>query len=123
MSAKVIFYALSQKSLDSKEKVPEQAQLVMYYSLAIGHHVGVIDCLKPVLTCPLDDYQTWITQLPIGDAQCKMVGLQKFGEITLVLRCKRWLTNRATFRSTRQTLSTLACATSSWRGSLPVVAR
>lgn len=36
MSAKVIFYALSQKFLGSKEKVPEQAQQVMYYSLAIG---------------------------------------------------------------------------------------
>ncbi|QZN97154.1 formate hydrogenlyase maturation HycH family protein [Symbiopectobacterium purcellii] len=83
MSGKAIFYALSQKFLDSKEKVPEQAQQVMYYSLAIGHHVGVIDCLKPVLTCPLDDYQAWIAQLPTGDAQRKMAGLLKFGEITL----------------------------------------
>lgn len=83
MSGKAIFYALSQKFLDSKEKVPEQAQQVMYYSLAIGHHVGVIDCLKPVLTCPLDDYQRWIAQLPVGDAQRKMAGLLKFGEITL----------------------------------------
>lgn len=80
---KVIFYALSQKFLDSKEKVPEQAQQVMYYSLAIGHHVGVIDCLKPVLTCPLDGYQAWIAQLPAGEAQRKMAGLMKFGEITL----------------------------------------
>lgn len=79
----VIFYALSQKFLDSKEKVPEQAQQVMYYSLAIGHHVGVIDCLKPILTCALDGYQEWIAQLPAGEAQRKMAGLLKFGEITL----------------------------------------
>lgn len=81
--ARVIFYALSQKFLDSKERVPEQAQQVMYYSLAIGHHVGVIDCLKPVLRCPLDGYQAWIAQLPAGEAQRKMAGLLKFGEITL----------------------------------------
>lgn len=83
MSARAIFYALNQKFLDSKDKVPEQAQQVMYYSLAIGHHVGVIDCLKPVLTCALDDYRRWIAQLPPAEARRKMEGLLKFGEITL----------------------------------------
>ncbi|RLM23891.1 formate hydrogenlyase maturation protein HycH [Brenneria alni] len=83
MSAQVIFYALSQKFLDTKDKVPEQAQQVMYYSLAIGHHVGVIDCLKRVLVCPQADYQRWIGQLAEGEAKRKMAGLLKFGEITI----------------------------------------
>ncbi|MCL2897347.1 formate hydrogenlyase maturation HycH family protein [Brenneria tiliae] len=83
MSKQVIFYALNQKFLDSKDKVPEQAQQVMYYSLAIGHHVGVIDCLKPVLNCPQADYQRWIGQLAAGEAQRKMAGLLKFGEIVI----------------------------------------
>ncbi|MBJ7220273.1 MULTISPECIES: formate hydrogenlyase maturation HycH family protein [unclassified Brenneria] len=83
MSAQVIFYALSQKFLDSKDKVPDQARQVMYYSLAIGHHVGVIDCLKQVLICPQADFQRWIGQLAEGEAKRKMSGLLKFGEIVI----------------------------------------
>ncbi|WP_192458280.1 formate hydrogenlyase maturation HycH family protein [Musicola keenii] len=83
MNAKVMFYALNQKFLDSRDKVPEQAQQVMYYSLAIGHHVGVIDCLKRVLECPLADYEGWVGQLEDGDAKRKMLGLLRFGEITI----------------------------------------
>lgn len=87
MSTQVIFYALSKKFLDEQDKpkgsVPEKAQQVMYYSLSIGHHVGVIDCLKKILVCPLDDYKRWIAQLPEGEAQRKMAGLMKFGEIMI----------------------------------------
>ncbi|CNH28332.1 hydrogenase-4 subunit J [Yersinia frederiksenii] len=83
MSAKVIFYALNQKFLDSDDDMPEQAQQVMYYSLAIGHHVGVIDCLKAIMECPLAEYQQWFGQLPEGEAHRKMAGLLKFGEITI----------------------------------------
>ncbi len=45
----------------------------MYYSLAIGHHVGVIDCLNVVLECPLTDYQQWLTLLEEGPhgAKCR----------------------------------------------------
>ncbi|MFC3396127.1 formate hydrogenlyase maturation HycH family protein [Brenneria rubrifaciens] len=103
MSAKVIFYALSQKFLDTKDNpdakgaadikdpVPQQAQQVMYYSLAIGHHVGVIDCLKKILICPQPDYQRWIAQLPEGEAKRKMAGLLKFGEITIDISHTRLL--------------------------------
>ncbi|KML68581.1 formate hydrogenlyase maturation HycH family protein [Pectobacterium peruviense] len=76
----VIFWSLRQKFLDS-ESVPEQPQQVMYYSLAIGHHVGVIDCLKAELTCDLDRYPQWTAMLGTGDAQRKMNGLLTFGEI------------------------------------------
>ncbi|MCD1126634.1 formate hydrogenlyase maturation HycH family protein [Jinshanibacter sp. LJY008] len=81
---KVVFYLLNQKFLDSDEDMPEQAQQVMYYSLAIGHHVGVIDCLKTLMECPTEKYRLWIAQLPEGgEARRKMEGLIKFGEITI----------------------------------------
>ncbi|NPE59767.1 HycH family protein [Dickeya dadantii] len=79
----VRFYALNRKFLDSRDKIPEQAQQVMYYSLAIGHHVGVIDCLKQVLHCPLAEYEGWVGQLSDEEARRKMLGLLRFGEITI----------------------------------------
>lgn len=81
--AKAVFWSLRQKFLDSDDDMPAQAQQVMYYSLAIGHHVGVIDCLNTELSCPLAQYQTWIEQFPEGEAQRKMLGLLTFGEITI----------------------------------------
>ena len=81
---KVVFYSLNQKFVDSDDDLPEQAQQVMYYSLAIGHHVGVIDCLKTLMECPTEKYQQWIAHLPEGGkARSKMEGLMKFGEITI----------------------------------------
>jgi hydrogenase-4 component J len=84
-SEKVIFYALNQKFMDSDDDVPQDAasRQVMYYSLAIGHHVGVIDCLRAVIDCPFDAYREWIAQLPEGEARRKMEGIFKFGEITI----------------------------------------
>ena len=71
--------------MDSDDDVPKDAasRQVMYYSLAIGHHVGVIDCLKAFIDCSLEAYREWISQLPEGEARRKMEGLFKFGEITI----------------------------------------
>ncbi|SUC02758.1 hydrogenase-4 component J [Proteus penneri] len=69
--AKVYFWSLRQKFVDSDDDIPEQAQQVMYYSLAIGHHVGMIDCLKTELVCPLEKYKAWIDLLPEGEAKRK----------------------------------------------------
>ncbi|WP_279156593.1 formate hydrogenlyase maturation HycH family protein [Obesumbacterium proteus] len=88
----VVFWSLRQKFLDSGD-VPEQAQQVMYYSLAIGHHVGVIDCLNTELTCSLEEYQRWISLLPEGDALRKMRGLLTFGEITIDITHTQMLAN------------------------------
>lgn len=85
MSGKVIFYSLSQKFLERKEDIPAEAKQVMYYSLAIGHHLGVIDCLKPVLECPLDGFQRWIGRLPEGEARRKLEGVLRWGEINIDL--------------------------------------
>ncbi|WP_018609277.1 formate hydrogenlyase maturation HycH family protein [Uliginosibacterium gangwonense] len=83
MASKVVFYALSQKFLEREEDMPAAAKQVMYYTLAVGHHIGVIDCLKQVLACPLDGYQNWIARLPEGEARRKLEGLLRFGEINI----------------------------------------
>jgi len=84
MNSKVVFYALSQKFLEREEDTPPQAKQVMYYTLAVGHHIGVIDCLKTVLECPLEGFQSWIARLPAeSDARRKFEGLLRFGEINI----------------------------------------
>ncbi len=55
----------------------------MYYSLAIGHHVGVIDCLRVALRCPLAEYHQWIASLEDEQARRKMQGVVTFGEIII----------------------------------------
>ena len=66
MSEKVVFSQLSRKFIDENDATPAEAQQVVYYSLAIGHHLGVIDCLEAALTCPWDDYLAWIATLDIN---------------------------------------------------------
>jgi hydrogenase-4 component J len=83
MADKIIFYSLSQKFLEREEDIPAEAKQVMYYSLAIGHHLGVIDCLKPILECPLEGYKRWIERLPEGEARRKLEGALRFGEINI----------------------------------------
>ena len=80
---KVTFWSLRQKFVDSDDDMPAESQQVMYYSLAIGHHVGMIDCLKTELECGLEGYTEWLKRLPEGDARRKLRGLLTFGEITI----------------------------------------
>lgn len=81
--SKVTFYAVGRKFIESKKSPPKSEQLV-FYSLAIGHHVGIIDCLEPKLTLPTDGYVAWIDHLPKdGEAYSKLQHLMKFGEITI----------------------------------------
>lgn len=82
MSGKVIFYRLGQKFLERREDIPSEAKQVVYYSLAIGHHIGVIDCLQPVLECPLEAFEAWIAKLA-ADARGKLEGIGKWGEINV----------------------------------------
>ncbi|QLK63311.1 formate hydrogenlyase maturation protein HycH [Enterobacteriaceae bacterium Kacie_13] len=84
---KVIFYSLSSKFVDEKsaqKRSSQKVQEVIYYSLAIGHHLGVIDCLKSRLECPLNGYRQWIDCLPQNsEARRKLSGVQRFGEINI----------------------------------------
>ena len=83
-NSRVRFATVNQKFVETKEEIPESAKEVMYYSLAIGHHIGVIDCFKTLFECSYDDYKRWIAKLPQeGNARRKFDGLLRFGEIVI----------------------------------------
>jgi hydrogenase-4 component J len=83
MSARVVFYQLSSKFLHKGQKPPPDAEQVLYYSLGVGHHIGVIDTFKPILTCDYDNYLATVAALPEGEARRKLDGLRRFGEIAI----------------------------------------
>ncbi|MGE2838831.1 formate hydrogenlyase maturation HycH family protein [Escherichia coli] len=58
----IVFWTLRKKFVASSDEMPEHSSQVMYYSLAIGHHVGVIDCLNVAFRCPLADNATSVWQ-------------------------------------------------------------
>lgn len=82
MEKKVAFYQLSAKFVDSQD-TPAEAKSLLYYSLAIGHHVGVLDCLTSALEMSLDRYKAWIESLPQGEGRQKLAGLARWGEIEI----------------------------------------
>ena len=93
MSEKVVFSQLSRKFIDENDATPAEAQQVVYYSLAIGHHLGVIDCLEAALTCPWDEYLAWIATLEAGsEARRKMEGSMVKSSSTLTM-CRCWPTH------------------------------
>jgi len=84
MSDHVLFYCLNKKFVEQQNDIPEHAQQVMYYSLAIGHHVGVIDCFQSVIDCQTAQYKQWICHITdYPEAYAKLDRLFKFGEITV----------------------------------------
>lgn len=83
MESQVAFYRLSRKIVNNQEAIPEDARQVMYYSLAIGHHVGVMDCLSEVMTVPMDLYQRCLERVPEGEARRKLEGALTWNEIEI----------------------------------------
>jgi len=81
MSGRVVFYQLTHKFVNREQNIPESARQVVYYSLAIGHHVGVMDCFQSLMEIPLEGYRQWISHLPEGTSRNKMEGVLKWGEI------------------------------------------
>jgi len=77
----IIFYQLGAKVLERATDIPDKAQQVVYYSLAIGHHIGVFDCFHPMLRCDEDFWNRLVAKLPAGEALRKMQGLERYGEI------------------------------------------
>lgn len=82
MAKRVAFYQLSHKFVDSKD-APAEAKNLIYYSLAIGHHVGVLDCFSSVMTIEEGDFEQWIAKLPEGEGRRKLEGVLKWGEIEI----------------------------------------
>lgn len=83
MAAEIIFYSLTAKVLERASDIPESSKQVVYYSLAIGHHIGVFDCFRPLLRCSEELWDRLVAVLPPGEARRKMEGLKRFGEITV----------------------------------------
>ena len=83
MTTNVIFYLLNQRFVENDSQVPDAAKEVMYYSLAIGHHTGVIDCFKKIIVADYADYQAFVDVFPEGEAKRKFYGLIRFGEIVI----------------------------------------
>jgi hypothetical protein len=83
MRGKIIFYQLSRKFLHRGQDVPAASKQLIHYTLAIGHHIGIIDCLSSKLEVPADRYADWIAHLAEGDARRKLAGLLRFGEIEI----------------------------------------
>ncbi|CTS36789.1 protein processing element [Escherichia coli] len=79
----IVFWTLRKKFVASSDEMPEHSSQVMYYSLAIGHHVGVIDCLNVAFPCPLTEYEDWLAQVEEEQARRKMLGVMTFGEIVI----------------------------------------
>lgn len=83
MSQRVVFHQLSRKFVDPKHGVPAESKQLVHYTLAIGHHIGVIDCFSSKLEMAREDYARWIGRLPDGEARRKLGGLLRFGEIEI----------------------------------------
>ncbi len=79
----VVFYQLTKKFVDTEESVPKDAQDVLYYTLAVGHHTGVIDCFEERFRAPLSVYEELVGALPEGDARYKLAGIMRRGEIQI----------------------------------------
>ena len=83
MPDRAVFYRLTQKFVNTERDIPEAPRQVLYYSLAIGHHVGVMDCFHSWLEVPLDEYRAWLAHMPAGAGRHKLEGLLKWGEIEI----------------------------------------
>lgn len=82
MSQTVQVYRLSARFVDERDAPAEIEQLKLY-TLALGHHIGVVDCLSPVLTVPAGDFFQMVRRLPDGPARKKLEGLATWGEIEI----------------------------------------
>ena len=79
----IAFYRLSRKVVNNEQAIPDDARQVMYYSLAIGHHVGVMDCFSELLSVPEQQYSGCVQRLPPGEARRKLEGAAKWQEIEI----------------------------------------
>lgn len=81
-TAQVVFYQLCTKFVDNEREIPKEAEDVMYYTLAVGHHTGIIDCFSEKLRCSKDVYRNIVEMFPTGsDARYKLDGINRHGEI------------------------------------------
>lgn len=83
MEPQVSFYRLDKKIVQNQERIPDRSRQILYYSLAIGHHVGVMDCFSVFLEIPVERYRRLLVHLPQGPGRIKLEGVLKWGEIEI----------------------------------------
>lgn len=83
MEQLVTFYRLSRKVINQQDAIPADARQVLYYSLAIGHHVGVMDCFEEIMQVPADAYRRCLELMPQGAARTKLEGAVLWEEIEI----------------------------------------
>lgn len=84
--AQVVFYQLTRKFVDTEKSIPADAKDVMYYTLAVGHHTGVIDCFEERLRYDLADFEAACELLPEGDARYKLEAIRRSSEVQIEQR-------------------------------------
>lgn len=77
----VAFFVLTRKFVDNEASIPEDACDVLYYTLSVGHHTGVMDCFERALSMPVTVFESIVNRLDESDARRKLEGLLVFGEI------------------------------------------
>ncbi len=81
LSTEIVFYRLSRKVVHDRDAIPEDARQVMYSSLMIGHHVGVMDCFSELVAVPAEQYQQLLDAVSEPEARLKLEGALKWSEI------------------------------------------
>ena len=83
----VVFYQLTRKFVDNAKSIPDEAADVMYYTLAVGHHTGVIDCFEERLRCTVKTYEQAMALFEEGgDARYKLEAITRSGEVQIEQR-------------------------------------
>lgn len=83
MNERIVFYRLMSKIVNQREDIPDDARQVVYYTLAVGHHVGVLDCFTPLFEIPMDSFTNWLNCVPVSNGKSKLAGILKWGEIEI----------------------------------------
>lgn len=83
MGGRVIIYQLTAKLVDSEIDIPQDAQDIMYYTLSVGHHTGVMDCFSAKLSCPVETFSSVLENISDEKARSKLGGILRFGEIQI----------------------------------------
>lgn len=78
----IVFYQLSTKFVDNEREISKETADVMYFTLAVGHHTGIIDCFSEKIRCSRVTYEEILASLPQrSDARYKLEGIMRHGEI------------------------------------------
>jgi hypothetical protein len=83
MPERVVFYKLSHKYVSTEANIPAESKQIIYYSLAIGHHLGVVDCFSRVLEMGYNEFASWVNAMPDRAGRHKLEGICKWGEIEI----------------------------------------